>query len=227
MLVGRSIEKLKTTRERLAEFENVADFVADAVDEAATKASVEATVEKFGGLDIVIANAGVEGNFAPIENLTMDEFESVLRTNVIGVWLPMKYAVEPLKKGGGGSIIALSSIAGVIGSPTMAPYIASKHAVFGLVKTAALELAPFNVRVNAIGPGPIDNRMVRSLETQFSPEDVAAGHDFIVSKIPVEQYGTNEEVANLALFLASDESTYCTSGISMIDAVGLPINFNN
>ena len=98
MLVGRSIEKLKTTRERLAEFENVADFVADAVDEAATKASVEATVEKFGGLDIVIANAGVEGNFAPIENLTMDEFESVLRTNVIGVWLPMKYAVEPLKK---------------------------------------------------------------------------------------------------------------------------------
>ena len=109
----------------------------------------------------------------------------------------------------------------------MAPYIASKHAVFGLVKTAALELAPFNVRVNAIGPGPIDNRMVRSLETQFSPEDVAAGHDFIVSKIPVERYGTNEEVANLALFLVSDESTYCTSGISMIDAVGLPVNFNN
>ena len=99
----------------------------------------------------------------------------------------------------------------------MAPYIASKHAVFGLVKTAALELAPFNIRVNAIGPGPIDNRMIRSLESQFSPDDAAAGHDFIISKIPMQRYGTNQEVANLALFLAGDESTYCTGGIHMID----------
>ncbi len=217
MLVGRSAEKLKATRERLAEFENVADFVADAVDEAATKASVEATVKAFGGLDIVIANAGTEGNCAPIESLTMEDFESVLRTNVIGVWLSLKYAVEPLKKRGGGSMIALSSIAGMIGSPTMAPYIASKHAVYGLVKTAALELAEAGIRVNAIGPGPIDNRMIRSLETQFSPEDQSAGHDFIISLVPMKRYGTNEEVANLALFLASDESTYCTGGIHMID----------
>ena len=100
MLVGRSAEKLKATRERLAGFENVADFVADAVDEAATKASVEATVEEFGGLDIFIANAGMEGNLAPIEGLTMEDFESVLRTNVIGVWLSLKYAVEPMKKRG-------------------------------------------------------------------------------------------------------------------------------
>jgi NAD(P)-dependent dehydrogenase (short-subunit alcohol dehydrogenase family) len=217
MLVGRSENKLKATRERLSEFEDVAEFVADAVDEQATEASVEATIEAFGGLDIVIANAGMEGNFAPIENLTMDEFESVLRTNVLGVWLSMKYAVGPMKRRGGGSIIALSSIAGMIGSPTMAPYIASKHAVFGLVKTAALELAEADIRVNAIGPGPIDNRMIRSLESQFSPEDVAAGQEFIKSLVPMRRYGTNEEVANLALFLGSDESTYCTGGIHMID----------
>ncbi len=217
MLVGRSPEKLKATRKRLSDFENVADFVADATDEIATKASVEATVEAFGGLDIVIANAGIEGNFAPIENLTIDEFESVLRTNVVGVWLSMKYAVEPMKARGGGSMIALSSIAGMVGAPTMAPYIASKHAVYGLVKTAALELAASNIRVNAIGPGPIDNRMIRSLESQFSPDDAAAGHDFIISKISMQRYGTNEEVANLALFLASDESSYCTGGIHMID----------
>ena len=217
MLVGRSAEKLKATRERLAVENNLADFVADAADEEATAAAVAATVEAFGGVDVLMANAGTEGNFAPIESLTLDEFENVLRTNVIGVWLAMKYCVEPMKKRGSGSMIAISSIAGMIGSPTMSPYIASKHAVFGLVKTAALELAASNIRVNAIGPGPIDNRMIRSLESQFNPEDPAAAHDFILSKIPMARYGTNEEVANLALFLAGGESTFCTGGIHMID----------
>ena len=217
MLVGRSKEKLKATRERLAVVNNLADFVADAADEEATAAAVAATIDAFGGVDILMANAGTEGNFAPIESLTMSEFESVLRTNVIGVWLAMKYCVEPMKKRGSGSIIAISSIAGMIAAPTMAPYIASKHAVFGLVKTAALELAASGIRVNAIGPGPIDNRMINSLASQFSPDDAAAGHDFIVSKIPMQRYGTNEEVANLALFLAGDESTYCTGAIHMID----------
>ena len=217
MLVGRSKEKLKATRERLEVENNVAEFVADAGDEEATAAMVAATVEAFGGVDILMANAGTEGNFAPIESLPMSEFETVLRTNVIGVWLSMKYCVEPMKKRGRGSIIAISSIAGMIGFPTMAPYIASKHAVFGLVKTAALELAASNVRVNAIGPGPIDNRMMRSLESQFNPEDAAAAHEFVLSKVPMARYGTNEEVANLALFLASDESTFCTGGIHMID----------
>lgn len=217
MLVGRSAEKLKATRSRLAAYGNLADFVADAGDEEAASASVAATIEAFGGVDILMANAGTEGNFAPIESLTFGEFETVLRTNVIGVWLAMKYCIEPMKRRGGGSMIALSSIAGMIGSPTMAPYTASKHAVFGLVKTAALELAASNIRVNAIGPGPIDNRMIRSLESQFNPEDPAAAHEFVLSKVPMRRYGTNEEVASLALFLASDESTFCTGGIHMID----------
>ncbi len=217
MLVGRSKEKLKATRERLAVENNLADYVADAADEAATAAMVAATIEAFGGVDILMANAGTEGNFAPIESLPMSEFETVFRTNVIGVWLAMKYCVEPMKQRGGGSMIAISSIAGRIGFPTMAPYISSKHAVFGMVKTAALELAESKIRVNAIGPGPIDNRMMRSLESQFNPEDDAAAHEFVLSTVPMKRYGTNEEVANLALFLGSDESTYCTGGIHMID----------
>ena len=217
MLVGRSAEKLESTRGRLSAVGRVAVAVADAADEAATAEAVAATVTAFGGVDILIANAGKEGNFAPIESLPMSEFEDVLRTNLIGVWLSMKYCVEPMKKHGAGSIIALSSIAGMVGAPIMAPYVASKHAVYGLVKCAALELAPFNVRVNAIGPGPIDNRMIRSLEAQFNPADSAAAHDFVLSKVAMGRYGTNEEVANLALFLASDESSYCTGGIHMID----------
>lgn len=85
-------------------------------------------------------------------------------------------------------MIAISSIAGMIGSPTMAPYIASKHAVYGLVQTAALELTESNVRVNAIGPGPIDNRMIRSPDSQFNPEDQAAAHEFVLASMPMKRY---------------------------------------
>lgn len=217
MLVGRSAEKLKETKAMLAADNGLATFVADATDEAATAAAVAATVEAFGGVDILIANAGTEGKIALIEDQTVENFEEVLRTNVIGVWLSMKYCVEPMKKRGSGSMVALSSVAGVIGVPAGAPYFASKHAVCGLVKTAALELGPFNIRVNAIGPGPIDNRMIRSLETQLSPDDPDAVREGFSQLIAMKRYGTNEEVANLALFLASDEASYCSGSIHMID----------
>ena len=217
MLVGRSAEKLGETRERLSAFNDLATSVADATDEQATAAAVAATIEAFGGVDILLANAGIEGKIALIEDQTVENFEEVLRTNVIGVWLSMKYCVEPMKKRGGGSMVALSSISGVIGVPAGSPYFASKHAVCGLVKCAALELGPFNVRVNAIAPGPIDNRMIRSIETQISPDDPDVMRAGLTQQIAMKRYGTNEEVANLALFLASDESSYCTGGIHMID----------
>lgn len=217
MLVGRSAEKLKATRERFGVSNKVAHFVAEAADEEATAAAVAATIETFGGVDILLANAGTEGRLNPIEALSRQDFEEVLQTNVIGVWLSMKYCVEPMKQRGGGSIIAMASIAGVIGSPTMAPYIASKHAVNGLVKTAAWELGAFKIRVNAIAPGPIDNRMIRSLETQYSPEDPDAVRSDLLTKIALQRYGTNEEVAQLALFLASDESSYCSGSMHLID----------
>jgi NAD(P)-dependent dehydrogenase (short-subunit alcohol dehydrogenase family) len=105
----------------------------------------------------------------------------------------------------------------MIGFPNMIPYIASKHAVFGMVKTAALELAASNIRVNAIGPGPIANRMMQSLEMQMAPDDPQGQHEALRELVPMKRYGTNEEVANLALFLASDESTFCTGGIHMVD----------
>ena len=217
MLVGRSPEKLNETRARLGEQNRVAHFVADAADEAATAAAVGATVKAFGGVDILVANAGTEGRLHPIEALSRNDFDEVLQTNVIGVWLAMKYCVEPMKQRGAGSMIAMASIAGVIGNPNMAPYIASKHAVIGLVKTAALELGAFKIRVNAIAPGPIDNRMIRSLETQFSPDDPDAVRSDLLTKIALGRYGTNEDVAQLTLFLASDESSYCSGSLYVID----------
>ena len=178
---------------------------------------MKATVESFGGVDILLANAGTEGKLNLIEALSRQDFEEVLQTNVIGVWLSMKYCVEPMKQRGGGSMIAMASIAGVVGNPAMAPYIASKHAVIGLVKTVALELGPSKIRVNAIAPGPIDNRMIRSLETQYSPDDPDAVRGDLLTKIALQRYGTNEEVAQLALFLAGDESTYCSGSVYLID----------
>jgi NAD(P)-dependent dehydrogenase (short-subunit alcohol dehydrogenase family) len=145
------------------------------------------------------------------------EFEQVLRTNVLGVWLAMKHCVEPMKKRGQGSMIATASIAGLIGYPGLAPYSASKHAVCGLVKTAALELGGCGLRVNAIAPGPIDNRMMGSVESQASPQDPAAVRDAVRARIAMGRYGINEDVANLAAFLASDESSYCTGEIYTID----------
>ncbi len=217
MLVGRSADKLKATLDRLGASKSVAHSVADAADEAATQAAVAATVQAFGGVNILIANAGSEGAVKPIDVLSFAEFEDVLRTNVLGVWLAMKHCVAPMKKRGSGSMIALSSIAGMVGFSSASAYVASKHAVYGLVKCAALELAESNIRVNAIGPGPIDNRMIRSIETQLGGGDYAAVHAGIKASIPMKRYGTNEEVAQLASFLASDESSYCTGGIHMID----------
>ena len=217
MLVGRSKNRLGQTRDRLGAGAGLAHFVAEADDEEATAAAVKATIDAFGGVDLLLANAGTEGKFNPIEALSRKDFEQVLSTNVIGVWLAMKYCVEPMKQRGGGSMIAMASIAGVIGSPAMAPYIASKHAVIGLVKTAALELGPSKIRVNAIAPGPIDNRMIHSLEAQYSPDNPDAVRDDLYTKIALQRYGTNEEVARLALFLASDESSYCSGGTYLID----------
>ncbi len=217
MLVGRSADKLAESRKRLGNRDGLEHFVADATDEAATRDSVAATVKAFGGLDIVFANAGTEGVLRPVQDFSVEEFNHVLHTNVTGVWLSMKYAVPEMIKRGSGSIIATASVAGLIGFATLSPYVASKHAVCGLVKTAALELGEAGIRVNAIAPGPIDNRMMDSLGSQLSPDDPAAARESITASVAMKRYGTNEEVANLALFLASDESSYTTGAVYTID----------
>jgi NAD(P)-dependent dehydrogenase (short-subunit alcohol dehydrogenase family) len=217
MLVARSATKLAETCGRLGSGVRMAHFVADATDEEANAAAVAATVQAFGGVDILLANAGMEGPVAPIEAQRMTDFETVLHTNVIGVWLSMKACAAPMRARGGGSMIAVSSISGVKGVAGMAPYVASKHAVYGLVKSAALELGAAGIRVNAIGPGPIDNRMMRSIETQIAADNPDAVRDMVLTRIPLQRYGVNEDVAKLALFLASDDAAYCSGGIHMVD----------
>jgi NAD(P)-dependent dehydrogenase (short-subunit alcohol dehydrogenase family) len=217
MLVGRSQEKLNATIKKLGGGENIAQAIAEADNEQQTADAVQATIDAFGGVDILMANAGTEGVVNPIENQTYENWQQVLNVNVIGVWLSMKYCVAPMKARGGGSMIAISSVAGMIGTPGVSPYTASKHAVFGLVKSSSMELAESHIRVNAIGPGPIDNRMMHSLETQMAHDDSNRVHDDIEAMVPMKRYGTDQEVANMALFLASDDSSYCTGSIHMVD----------
>ena len=217
MLVGRNPAKLADTFEKLGGGENLATATADSADDVAMKNAVAAAVERFGALNIMVANAGTEGVCKPIEELQSENFEEVLRVNVTGVWLAMKHAAAPIKAAGGGAIVALSSIAGVIGFPALAPYVASKHAVFGLVKVAAMELGAANIRVNAVAPGPVDNRMIQSLTDQIGAGDPAGFRSFVESRIPMGRYGTNEEIAHLIAFLSSDAASYCNGGLYLAD----------
>lgn len=178
---------------------------------------VGATVARFGRLDVLFANAGIEGRVCPLVDYPVADFDRVLAVNVRGVWLAIRAAARQFQKAPGGSIIATSSIAGLIGSPGLSAYVASKHAVIGMVKAAALELAALGVRVNSVNPGPIENRMMRSIETQAAPsapEQVKQGFE---GQVAMKRYGTNEEIAKLALFLASDDSSYCTGGVFVAD----------
>lgn len=191
--------------------------VGDVVDPTTAERAVAAATERFGGLHVLFANAGIEGHVAPLVDQQPDELERVLGVNVLGVFVFVKHAARAIEASGGGSIVITSSIAGVIGSPGLGPYTVSKHAVIGLMRTAAVELASSGIRVNTVHPGPVDNRMMRSIEDQSVP-----GHGDVVKtgfeqQIPLGRYATNDEIAKAVLFLASDESSYCTGSQLMVD----------
>ena len=216
MLTDRDAPKLDEAAHRLSS-DRCTTAVADSSDDAAMAGVVDSTLDRFGKLDIMVANAGTEGVLKPVDQLSHDEFEQVLRVNVLGVWVAIKLAARHMKSSGSGAIVALSSVAGAVGFPGMAAYSASKHAVFGLVKSAAIELAPSNIRVNAVAPGPIDNRMMQSLGEQLGGGDPHGFRTFVESRVPMGRYGTNEEIAQLVAFLASDAASYCSGGLYLAD----------
>jgi NAD(P)-dependent dehydrogenase (short-subunit alcohol dehydrogenase family) len=178
---------------------------------------VRAAVERYGGIDVFLNNAGVEGAVKPIPDYPIEVFDRVIEVNVRGVWLGLRSVIPEMVKRGGGSIIITSSVAGIHGYAGVSAYVTSKHAVVGMMRTAALECATLKIRVNTVNPAPIETRMMRSLEDGFAPGQAAQAKQQILAGIPMARYGTAEEVADLMLFLASDESRYCTGGVYMVD----------
>jgi NAD(P)-dependent dehydrogenase (short-subunit alcohol dehydrogenase family) len=178
---------------------------------------VRTAVERYGGIDVFLNNAGIEGAVKPIPDYPIEVFDRVIEVNVRGVWLGLRSVIPEMAKRGGGSIIITSSVAGIHGAAGVSAYVTSKHAVVGMMRTAALECAPLKIRVNTVNPAPIETRMMRSLEDGFAPGQAAQAKQQILAGIPMARYGTAEEVADVMLFLASDDSRYCTGGVYMVD----------
>jgi NAD(P)-dependent dehydrogenase (short-subunit alcohol dehydrogenase family) len=177
-----------------------------------------AVAERFGGIDCFFNNAGILGEVRPLVDYPEDVFDRVLAVNVKGVWLGMKTVAPLLRARGGGAIVNTASEAGLHGSRVpLVAYTASKHAVVGLTRTGALELARDGIRVNAVCPSPIETAMVRALEERASPTDPAGFHDRMARTIPLRRYGTPEEVAALVAFLCSADARYITGGIYPVD----------
>lgn len=216
MLVDLDEAALKDIVAEIGESQS-AYSVADVSDSTQTKAYVAATVAKFGGVDIALLNAGIEGQITSIVDYPEEMFDKVIGVNVRGVFLGLKSVMPEMSKRGGGSIVITSSTAGIRAVGGMSAYVTSKHAVIGLMRTAAMEGAPDDIRVNTINPSPIDTRMMSSIEEQAGLPTGDRSNRPMARHTPLQRYGEPEEVANLMLFLAGNDSSFCTGGVYMVD----------
>lgn len=221
LLVDLEDDRLKDAAKSL-ESDIVKYFAADVSKSDEVKAYTDKAIREFGKIDVLFLNAGIEGVVKPLTDYPEDVYDKVLGVNVKGVWLGMKYAFPHMKKSGGGSVIITSSVAGLEGTPNVMAYVTSKHATIGSMRVGALEGAEIGIRVNTIHPSPVDNRMMRSLEEGFAPGGAEEAKKGFEQLIPLKRYAKNEEIASLALFLASDESKFITGSTYVIDG-GLTI----
>ena len=190
---------------------------ADVTDSNQTAAYVATTVERFGGVDIALLNAGIEGQITSIVDYPDELFDRVIAVNVKGVFLGLKAIMPEMDKRGGGSIVITSSTAGIRAVGGMSAYVTSKHAVIGLMRTAAMEGAPLEIRVNTVNPSPIDTRMMSSIEGMAGMPVGDHSNRPMARHTPLQRYGEPEEGAKLMLFLSSNDSSFCTGGVYMVD----------
>ena len=190
---------------------------ADVTKSEDVKAYVTATIGKYGRIDCFFNNAGIEGKVAPTAEYDEAMFDAVIGVNVKGVFLGLRHVLPEMIRQGGGAVVNTASVAGLVGTPGMSAYVASKHAVLGLTKTAAGEVARQGIRVNAVCPGPVDTRMIHSLEEQLSPGDPKAVEARSQASLPTGRYTTVEEIANMVLFLCSELASNTTGGQFVVD----------
>jgi NAD(P)-dependent dehydrogenase (short-subunit alcohol dehydrogenase family) len=212
VVAGRRDEAGKALVEELRAFGTQAEYInADVRDEDDVRAMVDETVARFGRLDVAVNNAGTEGTPSPITDQTAETYAATFDTNVLGVLLSMKHQVRVMQQQGSGNIINISSTYGHEGAAGASVYVGSKHAVEGITKSVAQEVAKAGIRVNAVAPGPTDTGML----TRFTgtPENKAA----LAAQVPLGRLGLTEELANAIVFIASDEASYITGHILDVD----------
>lgn len=210
VVAGRRTEEGLAILAEIAKQGGAAHFVqTDVADESQVKRLIDETVATFGRLDIAFNNAGVE-QMGALTDFNAADYRKTFDINVLGVFWSLKHEIPAMLKSGGGSIINTSSVAGHIGMPGVSIYVASKHAVEGITKTAALEFATHNIRVNAIAPAAIETPMI----DRFAGAPGSEARQGLAAMHPVGRMGQPREVADAVVFLASDESSFVT-GVSL------------
>jgi NAD(P)-dependent dehydrogenase (short-subunit alcohol dehydrogenase family) len=187
------------------------DYEVDVTDSKSVETLFAAVVQRWGRIDAAHLNAGVTGEFALTGNVTEEDFDRVIGVNLKGVWLCMKYAIRQMLEQGGGAIVSTASALSFVTMRGCAPYTATKHAVAGLTKSAAVEYAKKNIRINAVCPGVIETPML------FEFEDFEQRNAALQAIHPVGRFGKPDEVANAVLWLASDESSFTTGTMLSVD----------
>ena len=197
--------------------EHACGLSVDVSNEADNQALVDLAESTFGRVDGAFLNAGIEGRVAPFNDQSDDDWERVFNVNFHGVRLGAKAVIPALKRAGGGSIVMTSSVAGVRGAPGLSPYVASKHALIGLMRSLAAEYGKEAIRINTLNPGPVDNRMMRSIEEQSNPGQAEIVKQAFTTRIPLGRYVNNQECAAMAGFLLSDQASGVTGNTFMVD----------
>lgn len=190
---------------------------ADVSRSAEVERYAAAAKSRFGGVDCFFNNAGIEGWVGPTTQYPEEIFDKVIAVNLKGVFLGIKYIVPLLVERGGGAIVNTASVAGLSGTPSIFAYGASKHAVVGMTRSAALEFGPRGIRTNAICPSPIETRMMRALERGINPDEPEQVHQSMAAGNPMGRYGEPAEVAAFVAFLCSKDASYLNGGIFPID----------
>jgi NAD(P)-dependent dehydrogenase (short-subunit alcohol dehydrogenase family) len=219
VVVDRDVEAGEATVAQIRASGGTAVFTtADVTRSAEVQAYVKLTLDTFGAIDCFHNNAGIEGRVAPTAEYDEGMFDAVMGVNVKGVFLGLRHVLPVMLRQESGAVVNTASTAALFGGPGMAAYVASKHGVAGITKVASSEVARYGVRVNAICPGPVETRMMRSLEAQRNPADPEAVHAANAAGMPTGRYCTPEEVANAVMYLCSDLSSNITGTQLVIDS---------